>query len=173
VSKSQLAAYKYNHYHVVQRRIRPVLLKTTVWTFVWLAVCLVGLKVTGKLSLDNPADLLFAGLAFLAIFGISVLVRSSPKKQILVGPRYLICGAEILYYANVVSGNLDSNHGVLRLATASGQEFRLEKNRFPTNARKDFKIELNKNAKFAKVSGKILTKVRKFSPQAQITNFTR
>ena len=42
----------------------------------------------------------------------------------------------------------------------------VERERFPTNARKKDKIAINKAAKFSKVSARIVEKVRRATPEA-------
>ncbi len=87
---------------------------------------------------------------------------------LLVGPRYLLCGDAILYYRNVKSMTLSTSKGRLGLTCLSGQVFVLERDKFPTGARKTDKIAKNKAQKFDKVSAKIMDKVRAASPQVEM-----
>ena len=84
---------------------------------------------------------------------------SAPRK-LLLGPRYLLCGNTLVYFGNVKRMNLSSAQGKLRLECANGTTFVLERDKFPTGARKPNKIAKNKAAKFDKVSAKIMEKVR-------------
>ncbi|WP_301101718.1 hypothetical protein [Propionivibrio sp.] len=81
-----------------------------------------------------------------------------------LGPRYLVCGNDIVYFANVAQVALHEGEGRLNLKMASGATFTLERDKFPTNARKAHKVAANKAAKFNKVSAKIIEKVRRASP---------
>lgn len=104
------------------------------------------------------------GFAFLVGSLITFFARS---KKLVLGPRYLLCGHEIVYYANVTKLVLSEMNGTLRLQTASGKTFVLEREKFPTNARKPDKVKNNKAAKFAKVSAKIIEKVQKLAPAVE------
>jgi len=85
---------------------------------------------------------------------------ASAPRLLLLGPRYLLCGKTIVYFANVRRLSLSPAQDVLRVQSANGQTFVLEREKFPTNARKSDKIAKNKTAKFNKVSGKIIGRVR-------------
>ena len=103
-----------------------------------------------------PAGLLACIVPLLAYFG--------GARTLCVGPRYLICGDEIVYYANVTQVKLSEAAGSPSLQTASGKTLLIERGKFPTNARKANKIAANQAAKFNKVSAKIVDKVRRASP---------
>ena len=47
--------------------------------------------------------------------------------------------------------------------------FAIERERFPTNARKTAKIAANKEAKFAKVAEKLIAKIRHASPAVEVS----
>ena len=103
-----------------------------------------------------PAGLLACIVPLIAYFG--------GPRTLCVGPRYLICGDEIVYYANVKQLKLSEAAGSLSLQTASGKTLLIERAKFPTNARKANKIAANQAAKFNKVSAKIVDKVRRAAP---------
>jgi hypothetical protein len=103
-----------------------------------------------------PAGLLACIVPLLVFFG--------GARTLCVGPRYLICGDEIVYYANVTQIKLSEAAGSLSLQTASGKTLLIERAKFPTNARKANKIAANQAAKFNKVSAKIVDKVRRAAP---------
>jgi len=84
----------------------------------------------------------------------------SAQRQLLLGPRYLLCGNTIVYYGNVKRVTLSASHGKLRIECNNGKAFVLERDKFPTGARKTDKIAKNKAKKFDKVSSKIMEKVR-------------
>ena len=91
---------------------------------------------------------------------VPLIAWFSTPRQLLLGPRYLLCGNAIVYFGNVKRMNLSSAQGKLRLECANGTAFVLERDKFPTGARKANKIAKNKAAKFDKVSAKIMEKVR-------------
>lgn len=117
---------------------------------------------------------LAAGLMFFLFFWsiilvpIAVAILRQPK-QICLGPRYLICGSKILYYANIQKVTMEANQGRLMLKSSTGQLLVLERDRFQTKARKPDKILANKKARFEKVAQKIVRHVRDASPGAVLT----
>lgn len=108
----------------------------------------------GLIALTVPLILWFAG-----------------KRLLQLGPRYLLCGSQIVYYANVRSLTLSRARGTLHIKTANGQSWTLERDKFPTGARREPKITANKTAKFDKVSEKIAEKVRKANPGVEQIGF--
>jgi hypothetical protein len=64
---------------------------------------------------------------------------------------------------------LTRGSGTLRVQSSNGQNFVLERDKFPTNARKADKIKKNKAVKFDKVADKLIEKVRKAAPGASLT----
>lgn len=131
----------------------------------------------------SPARLRFiyvslavAVVAGLVTFGIGAVLLLVPAvayftagKQLKLGPRYLLCGKSIVYYANVKRVVRSGAKGSLQLQSANGQMFVLERDKFPTSARKADKIAKNKAAKFEKVSNKIIEKVRKANGDADVS----
>lgn len=103
---------------------------------------------------------------FLGVVGLVAMFAGT--KKLFVGPRYLICGSEIVYFANVERVDRDDLAGTLCLAAAGCPPFVLERERFPTGARKTDKIARNRAAKFAKVAERIVTAVRAANPAAEI-----
>jgi hypothetical protein len=136
----------------------------------------------------NPKQRIFAAIlllgALIAQFRFHALPASIPlcimgliaffysAKKIFLGPRYLICGSSIVYYNNVVRLALDEDAGNLLLVTAADQSFTLERDKFPTGARKADKIIKNKAAKFTKVSQNLIGKVLRASPGVQTTGIS-
>lgn len=118
------------------------------------------------------AALVIAWLAFppgaVALL-VPLIAYFSASKHLLLGPRYLLCGKSIVYYGNVTRLTLSGAQGVLRVRSANGQEFVLERDKFPTSARKAPKIAKNKAVKFDKVSSKIIEKVRQASKNVTVT----
>lgn len=89
-------------------------------------------------------------------------------RKLSLGTRYLLCGNSIVYYANVARLTLSEAQGTLRVESRNGQVFVLDREKFPTGARKSDKVARNKAAKFGKVAGKIVDKVRKAAPGAEL-----
>jgi hypothetical protein len=102
------------------------------------------------------------------LFAVPLVARLSAPRQLQLGPRYLLCGKAIVYYANVRRLALSRAQGSLRLQSANGQVFVLERDKFPTGARKTEKIARNKADKFEKVSVKIVEKVRRAAADVRL-----
>ena len=109
-------------------------------------------------------------LPFLAFpaFIIALLALFVTSRKILLGSRYLICGGDIIYYANVQRIDRDNVAGRLSLSLPDAVPFTLEREKFPTNARKADKIRRNRDAKFAKVADRIVLHVQAANPAADI-----
>ncbi len=146
MAQPQLASFKYSHDDEVP--LEPGRRNAFIVTLaIALVVAVLGFPV-GLLALIVP-----------------LIVYLSRPKKLYVGPRYLICGRQIVYYANVVSLTLEGNE--LRVQFPGGA-FVLERERFPTNARKPEKIAFNKDQKFSKVAKKIISKVQAAAPDAEL-----
>ena len=134
------------------------------------------------------AGLLIAGLVFLYLSApagvvcgfilLVYLIRIWPlSNQLLLGPRYLICGNRVLYYANIAQLGLPAP-GRLEIREQGDMPLILTQDDFPTNARKPDKIARNKQAKFDKVKLRILEKVVAANPAVELvglkpSEFTR
>jgi hypothetical protein len=150
MDQPQLAVFKYNHGGRASiSGKRKVFLVASLILALALSI------------LAFPAGLLACIVPLLAYFG--------GARTLCVGPRYLICGDEIVYYANVTQIKLSEAAGSLSLQTASGKTLLIERAKFPTSARKANKIAANQAAKFNKVSAKIVDKVRRASPALAAT----
>ncbi|MDD2741356.1 MAG: hypothetical protein PHV02_03725 [Rhodocyclaceae bacterium] len=106
------------------------------------------------------------------LFLLALIVFFFSTKKLLLGPRYLICGSTLIYFNNVTRIMLDQSAGRLSLTTLSQQNFTLEREKFPTNARKADKISKNKAAKFDKVSKSVIDKVRRAVPDVQTSGIS-
>jgi hypothetical protein len=93
------------------------------------------------------------------------LVRAGMRKTLIIAPRYLIVGEGIIYYNTVAKAQVDRQRQTLTLVTERGKRLVIEAERFPTNARKDFKIKANKTAKFDKAVEKILSRLSGVTPE--------
>lgn len=80
------------------------------------AVLLVG----SLLALGEPPLAIFLG-----VVGLVALFAGASK--LLVGPRYLLCGNEIVYFANVDRVDRDEIAGTLRLTGSDGRGICLER----------------------------------------------
>src|SRR3990167_5715060 len=95
---------------------------------------------------------------------LPLLARLTAGRYLQLGPRYLLCGDSIVYYGNVRRLVLSRSSGTLELFGADGPVLRLERDKFPTNARKPDKITRNKATKFEKVSARIIERVLQAAP---------
>lgn len=106
-------------------------------------------------------------IALLVITFIYTLIVL-PKRNLYLAPRYLICGNTIFYYKDITKMTLNSNLGLLIIYSEGREIFRLEKDLFPTNARKTDKIINNKKNKFKKISEKIIGKITSVLPNVEL-----
>ena len=115
-------------------------------------------------SLSSTRQLWIASL--LVVITLTLIIHR--PRQLCIGPRYIICGRKILYYANIRSVTLKVDQGLLVLQSSTGQTLVLDQDKFQTNARKLEKIVANKEARFLKVARKILDRVQRASPDAEL-----
>ncbi|WP_135228325.1 hypothetical protein [Deinococcus fonticola] len=95
----------------------------------------------------------------------------SRKKKIELFPRYLICGPNIVYFQNVEALTLKDQAGTLTIDYLQGKlkkQFVLDRKNFPTNARKQHKIDANRQKKFDKVVARITRAVGQQAPQVAL-----
>lgn len=118
------------------------------------------------LAVAVGALFVFIPLSF--ILGIVALVITRQPKRLYIGPRYLICGGKILYYANIQKLILEADRGLLTLESSTGRLLVLDQDKFHTGARKPEKIVANKEARFEKVARKLVRHVRRASPKAEL-----
>ena len=153
MTPTEFASFKYQH-------TDPASLRPKRRWFVGISLALALLVIlTGWVA--------FPGSLALLLFPVVALAARS--RQLQLGPRYLLCGNSIVYYANVNRLTLSGANGTLRLQSQNGKSFVLERDKFPTGARKADKIAKNKAAKFDKVSAKIIEKVRKANGDADVS----
>ena len=151
MTPTEFASFKYSH---TDPTIRSP--KRLWFTYVSLAVAVAVIGFTGAVP----------GVALLLV---PLVAWFSAPRQLQLGPRYLLCGNAILYYGNVKRLALSPAQGKLRLECVNGKSFVLERDKFPTGARKAAKISKNKAAKFDKVSAKIIDKVRAASAHVELS----
>jgi hypothetical protein len=121
-----------------------------------------------SLGIAALATLLFFPFGGLLLL-LPLIAWLSRPKLLYVGPRYLICGDKIVYFGNVNAIALDQASGKLSLTPAKAERFTLERDKFPTSARKASKIKTNQATKFEKLSAKLIQKVLKASPQVELS----
>lgn len=164
------AMWKYDH----DRQKEPSSVAGRVVLVVLLSSCGFGFLglAAGSGFVPEPVAVvaLLVGLLGMVVRQIRRSRRSA--RYLVMSSRYLICGNQVIYFANVTRADLDSRNGRLHLVTGSGTQFTLERSRFPTGARKTEKIARNKQAKFGKVSQKLLDKVGRCAPDAVISHRT-
>ena len=131
------------------------------------------ISLTGKRKMAFVVSLLVALIVGKLLFPFGLLALIVPAiiylaggRTLVLGPRYLICGDQIIYYANVTELKLSEAEGTLSLQTGKAVPFVIERERFPTNARKKDKIAANKAAKFNKVCARVTEKVHRASVAA-------
>lgn len=140
MTPTEFATFKYQHSDGVIRSKQRVLFACASLVVALLATVIV-----------------FPGGAILLL--VPLIAWFAAPRQLLIGPRYLLCGNAIVYFGNVKRMTLTRSQGKLRLECTNGKAFVLERDKFPTGARKSDKIAKNKAKKFDKVSGKIMEKV--------------
>lgn len=156
MDNSQFSTFKYQHSDAVHRGtlrkvVAIVFLALSGWSFFYAS---------------NHISDGFIPVAIITLF-ISLVIYSAVPRNMMLGPRYLLCGQTIIYYANVVRIILHRNGGTMELHTAKGKAFILERDKFPTGARREPKITKNKTDKFNKVSSKIIEKVQQVQPNVE------
>lgn len=147
------ATFKYQHAH------RPTLGVQRLWF----------IRISLALSLAFELLAVRYHSIGLVLALMALIAWLSAPRTLQLGPRYLLCGQQIVYYRNVKSVTLSRAAGTLRILAHNGQTFVLERDKFPTNARKAEKIKVNKAAKFDKVAEKIIDKVHQTAPHAEVT----
>lgn len=158
------ATFKYQHAD------RPALGAQRLWFIricLALALALLAAEYLFTLVLLAP-EYHITGIV-LALVAVLAWASAPRTRTLQLGPRYLLCGQQIVYYGNVKSALLSRAKGTLRVQAHNGQVFVLERDKFPTSARKAEKIRINKAAKFDKVADKIIEKVRQAAPRAEVT----
>ncbi|KFA87351.1 hypothetical protein [Archangium violaceum] len=126
----------------------------------WMWIVLVLAAAVGAFFVVFPAGLVLMIVAW--------IIAQQPKR-LYVGPRYLICGRKIVYYANIQKVSMEDSGRRLVLKSSTGKVLVIEQDRFQTGARKPEKILANKAARFEKVAQKIVKHVRRAAPQAVLT----
>jgi hypothetical protein len=116
-------------------------------------VCTSLLGALAIMGLSSPA----IGVVWL---GIPLIAWLATPRQLLLGPRYLLCGNTIVYFGNVKRMTLLPAHGKLRLECTNGMAFVLERHRFPSRLRLVEKLVKSRAARFDTLSTRIIAHVR-------------
>jgi hypothetical protein len=106
------------------------------------------------------ARLLFPfGLLALAI---PAMVYLRGERTLKIGPRYLICGDRIVYFANIKSLSFSEKEKSICLRTGIKTQLTIEEHRFRGKAR----TPEEKAAKFAEAVELVMESVHRFAPEA-------
>jgi hypothetical protein len=103
----------------------------------------------------------------MVIWGVALMVYGTAPKFLRLGPRYLLCGKQIVYHANVKRITFAKSEGRLQLHGMNGEHFVLERDKFPTDARREPKISQKKAAKFETLSSKIIFNIQRAQPYVE------
>lgn len=141
-------AYTYQHTDRVTRS-RPRVWFVLASIALALAVAAVGEAVVGA-----------------ALLLVPLIAWAAAPRQLLVGPRYLLCGDSIVYFGNVKRMTLSPSHGKLRLECTNGTAFVLERRRLSRGVRAVEKLRPRKATRFDTLSAKIIAQVRAASANA-------
>lgn len=117
--------------------------------------------------LINITESVYILLGILVFTGILFLKRlSNPNNKILITDRCVIIGEKVIYYNNLARASINHNDSsIFDIVTKNRKHYVIETDRFPTNARKSWKIEKNKKNKFEKITNKILENIAKCAPE--------
>lgn len=116
--------------------------------------------VGASLALALVAMVVFGVPTGAALLAVPLIAWVAAPRQLLLGPRYLLCGNTIVYFGNVKRMTLSPAHGKLRLECTNGTAFVLERRRFPRGVRTLEQLTKPKATRFDQLSAKIIAKVR-------------
>lgn len=103
----------------------------------------------------------------IAAWVVALVAYGTAPKLLLLGPRYLLCGKHIVYHGNVKRITFAKHEGRLQLHGMNGEHFVLERDKFPTGARREPKISQKKAAKFETVSSKLMFNIQRAQPHVE------
>lgn len=122
---------------------------------------------TGASLLIAVATTAVLASAFAAVLlAVPLIAWLATPRQLLLGPRYLLCGNTIIYFGNVKRMTLSPTLGKLRLECTSGTAFVLERRRFPRSTRMAENLLKSKTTRFDRLSARIIEQVRAASANA-------
>lgn len=156
----------------------------TDWTYGLIAAIFVMLLIIAPIlrfltiliiptSIDWPfAVKIFFFLFPLAIYGaLTHNSRDDYKAKIILYERYFMVNSNYIHYLGINKIEKDDKKGRLVVKYFIGDKKEgvvIKREKFPTNARKDFKIEANRRAKFEKVSEKIISYAKAANPDIEV-----
>lgn len=112
------------------------------------------------LALALAVATVFAAPVGAALLAVPLLAWLAVPRQLLLGPRYLLCGNTIVYFGNVKRMTLSPVHGKLRLECTNGTAFVLERRRFPRSVRPIEKLVKTQATQFDRLTTQIIAQVR-------------
>ena len=101
-----------------------------------------------------------------ALLAVPLIAWLSTPPQLLLGPRYLLCGNTIVYFGNVKRMTLSPALGKLRLECTNGMAFVLERRRFPRSTRMAESLLKHKTTRFERMCARIIERVHATSANA-------
>jgi hypothetical protein len=129
----------------------------------------------GRVVLTKERKLKFALALFLALvaarlfFPFGLLALAIPamiylrgERTLKIGPRYLICGERIVYYANVKNLTFSEHEKSICLRTGIKTQLTIEEKRF----RIDKRFPAERTARFAEAVKLMTERVHHFAPEA-------
>ncbi|QTN27225.1 hypothetical protein HZ993_18295 [Rhodoferax sp. AJA081-3] len=119
-----------------------------------------------SLLLAVVATAVLASAAAAVLLAVPLIAWLATPRQLLLGPRYLLCGNTIVYFGNVKRMTLSPTLGKLRLECTSGTAFVLERRRFPRSTRMAENLLKCKTTRFDTLSARIIEQVRAASANA-------
>lgn len=122
--------------------------------------------VGATLALALAVAAMFGAAIGAVLLAVPLFAWVAAPRQLLLGPRYLLCGNTIVYFGNVKRMTLSRAHGKLRLECTNGTTFVLERRRFPRSVYAVEKIVKIQATRFEKLATKIITQVHATSANA-------
>jgi hypothetical protein len=107
-------------------------------------------------------------LFLLVVLLIATSVSKGRNRSITLDSKFLVICGKVIWYHNIEKIIIDKGKQEMLVKTKDSPVILINSTHFPTNARKDVKIQKNKAGKFFKTSEKIIGKVKAISPQTQI-----
>ncbi|THB73118.1 MAG: hypothetical protein D6B28_04280 [Gammaproteobacteria bacterium] len=163
MQKGNLAAYKYED-SKTSKKI-PSLIINWKWGLPALLIFIL-LAALPIYSFGLNPGTLFLTVAVIVVSSVVFYALNSRNEVVIVSTDYFFLGGRVYLYRNIKRAIKDAS--LLVLEMSDGRCCKIECEKFPTGARKDWKIEKNKKEKYEKVANKILEKVKSQNPQAPV-----
>lgn len=159
-----MARYKYNH-EDAEAPTPHIKLGSIIGLMVVALVgyCFAVFVLLHPFKIINLMSVIVGAIILSAIF----FVRIRPR-ELEIHERYLICGRHCIHFGNIEALHMHTPKGKMRIIYNIGNNkraFILDREKFPTNARKDFKIAANKQKKFDDISQKIIESAYQINPE--------